>query len=93
MDEVISRSSQFKKEDDQHLPKTSCQRQQICDNVVKVKFSPQSRISVLYIGTTQYLEVPNCSEGLPARFVSQEGHNSSSQQQVGSKTHDRYVFD
>jgi len=45
MDEVISRSGQFKKEDDRPLPKTSCQRQQICDNVVKryltaVKDSP-----------------------------------------------------
>jgi len=45
MDEVISRSGQFKKEDGQHLPKTSLQRQQICDNVVKryltaVKDSP-----------------------------------------------------
>lgn len=45
MDEVISRSGQFKQEDDRPLPKTSCQRQQICDNVVKryltaVKDSP-----------------------------------------------------
>jgi len=47
MDEVISRSEQFKQEDNQPLSKTSCQaqRQQICDNVVKryltaVKDSP-----------------------------------------------------
>lgn len=47
MDEVISRSEQFKQEDNQPLLKTSCQaqRQQICDNVVKryltaVKDSP-----------------------------------------------------
>ena len=79
MDEVISRSGQFKKEDDQPLPKTSCQRQQICDNVVKVTFGISNRNSTidLMVQQLQYLEVSNCSEGLAAPIVGQEGHNSS----------------
>ena len=79
MDEVISRSSQFKKEDDQPLPKTSCQRQQICDNVVKVKFGISNRNSTIdqLVQQLQYLEVSNCSKGLAAPIVGQEGHNSS----------------
>ena len=41
MDEVISRSvPNFKQDEQQTVPKTTCQRQQICDNVVKVKFWP-----------------------------------------------------
>ena len=51
MDEVISRSEQFKQEDNQPLSKTSCQaqRQQICDNVVKVKFGLSNFVSIFYI--------------------------------------------
>ena len=54
MDEVISRSEQFKQEDNQPLLKTSCQaqRQQICDNVVKVKFALLNLVSILFIGKT-----------------------------------------
>ena len=77
MDEVISRSGQFKPEDDQPLPKTSShQRQQICDDVVKVKFGPLFQ-SFLLERHFQYLEVSDCSEGLPYPSVGQEGHNSS----------------
>ena len=79
MDEVISRSGQFKKEDDQPLPKNSCQRQQICDNVVKVKFGISNRNLTIdqLVQQLQYLEVSNCSEGLAAPINGQEGHNSS----------------
>ena len=50
MDEVISRSGQFKPEDDQPLPKTSShQRQQICDNVVKVKLGLLNLVSIFHI--------------------------------------------
>ena len=73
MDEVISRSGQF----NQPLPKTSShQRQQICDDVVKVKFGPLFQ-SFLLERHFQYLEVSDCSEGLPYPSVGQEGHNSS----------------
>ena len=50
MDEVISRSGQFKPEDDQPLSKTSShQRQQICDNVVKVKLGLLNLVSIFHI--------------------------------------------
>ena len=65
MDEVISRSGQFKKEDDRPLPKTSCQRQQICDNVVKVKFGLSNLISIFDIGSS----IPKNDWGINAEIV------------------------
>ena len=77
-EEVILRSGHQKQEEDEPLiAKTSSERQQICDDVVKVKKSSFTSSREL-----QCLEVFNCSEGLPFTFLGQTYHSSPNQQQV-----------